>query len=70
LATFWLAAAGALQGVGGAWGGLPGELPPATRFMDLQEFVAEAAACDATVILTVHDAASSSGQLQVSLDDA
>eukprot|EP00775_Hariotina_reticulata_P002565 gene2565-2867_t len=57
-----------IEGVGAAWGGTPGELPPAPRFMDLQEFVTEAVACNATVILTVHDATASSGQLQAVAD--
>lgn len=40
-------------------------LPPAPRFLDLQEFVCEAAACGATVLLAAHDTLTATGQLQV-----
>jgi hypothetical protein len=58
------------QGVGGAWGGRPELLPPAPRFMDVEEFVCEASACGATVILALHDSLTATGELQQLLEGA
>jgi hypothetical protein len=54
-----------LQGVGSSWGGNPELLSPAPRFLDIEEFVSEAAACGATVILATHDTLTATGELQV-----
>jgi hypothetical protein len=56
-----------VQGVGSAWGGAAGTLAPAPRFLDLEEFLNEAAACGATVILAAHDTLTATGELQVSI---
>lgn len=58
---------GVSQGVGSAWGGNPELLSPAPRFMDMEEFVCEAAACGAIVILAAHDTLTATGELQVGL---
>jgi hypothetical protein len=54
-----------MQGVGGAWGAQAGVLPPAPRFLDMQELLAEAKACDATLLLMLDDSTTANGQLQV-----
>lgn len=56
---------GCLQGVGIGWGASAEVLPPAPRFMDLQELLDEADACDATLLLMLDDSSVASGQLQV-----
>jgi hypothetical protein len=40
-------------------------LPPAPRFLDLQELLQEAKACDATLLLMLDDSTTANGQLQV-----
>jgi hypothetical protein len=40
-------------------------LPPAPRFLDIQELLAEAKACDATLLLMLDDSTTANGQLQV-----
>jgi hypothetical protein len=56
-----------VQGVGNAWGGSASRLAPAPRFLNLEEFLDEATACGATVILATHDALTATGELQVSI---
>jgi hypothetical protein len=54
-----------LQGVGSAWGAEAWVLPPAPRFLDMEELLAEAQACDATLLLVLDDSTTANGQLQV-----
>lgn len=54
-----------LQGVGSAWGAEAWVLPPAPRFLDMEELLAEAKACDATLLLLLDDSTTADGQLQV-----
>jgi hypothetical protein len=53
------------QGVGSAWGAEAFVLPPAPRFLDMQELLSEAKACDATLLLMLDDSTTANGQLQV-----
>lgn len=54
------------QGVASNWGGISANvLPPAARTLSLGEFLMEADACVATVLLAVDDSLTTTGQLQV-----
>eukprot|EP00882_Tetradesmus_deserticola_P019695 GHRQ01021223.1.p1 GENE.GHRQ01021223.1~~GHRQ01021223.1.p1 ORF type:complete len:393 (+),score=190.42 GHRQ01021223.1:66-1181(+) len=59
-----------VQGVGGLWGAPAWVLPPAPRFMDVREMLAEAQACDATLLLMLDDSTTANGQLQQTLEGA
>jgi hypothetical protein len=50
--------------VGGAWAGDANSPPPAPRFLDVAEFIAEAAAVDAVVLLALQDSSTATGELQ------
>ncbi|WIA08499.1 hypothetical protein OEZ85_007934 [Tetradesmus obliquus] len=59
-----------VQGVGSAWGAEAWVLPPAPRFLDMEELLAEAKACDATLLLLLDDSTTADGQLQQILEGA
>eukprot|EP00879_Flechtneria_rotunda_P024547 GHRR01026026.1.p1 GENE.GHRR01026026.1~~GHRR01026026.1.p1 ORF type:complete len:513 (+),score=189.73 GHRR01026026.1:217-1539(+) len=59
-----------IEGVGAAWGAAACRLPPPPRFMDVQEFIAEASTVGATVLLALDDSSTATGDLQQHLEAA
>jgi D-alanine-D-alanine ligase-like ATP-grasp enzyme len=57
------------QGVGGTWGGMPDALPCPPRVLDLEDWMAEAYSCGASVVLCLQGASyAASGNVQGMLE--